>query len=79
MAEEIDGLLGLDEGRCARLAADSVAVRGYRGVDKGTGSISFPIDRSAIVGRAPKLALTPLESTYLPWTGRSVLGLPMRS
>ncbi len=47
MAAEIDGLLGIDEDRCAGLAADSVAVRGYHGVDKETGSISFPIYQSA--------------------------------
>lgn len=47
MAEEIDGLLGIDEGRCGSLGIDSVAVRGYRGVDKETGSISFPIYQSA--------------------------------
>ena len=47
MAEEIDGLLGIDQKRCAGLRADSVAVRGYRGVDKETGSISFPIYQTA--------------------------------
>ncbi len=47
MAEEIDGLMGIDEKRCAGLRADSVAVRGYRGVDKETGSISFPIYQTA--------------------------------
>ncbi len=47
MAAEIDGLLGIDEARCSALRTDSVAVRGYRGVDEATGSISFPIYQSA--------------------------------
>ena len=47
MAEEIDGLLGIDEARCSGLRTDSVAVRGYHGVDEETGSISFPIYQSA--------------------------------
>ena len=47
MADEIDGLLGIDPGVRGELRPDSIAVRGYGGVDERTGAISQPIHLSA--------------------------------
>ena len=47
MANEIDGLLGIDMSRHASWGYDSVAVHGYRGVDERTGSVSLPIYQAA--------------------------------
>ena len=47
MAEEIDGLLGIDQEKHAGWHADSIAVRGYEGIDARTGSISYPLYQSA--------------------------------
>ncbi len=47
MASEIDGLLGIDPGKHAGWHADSVAVRGYEGIDERTGAISYPLYQSA--------------------------------
>ena len=47
MAEEIEGLMGIDPGKHAGWHADSIAVRGYEGVDARTGSISYPLYQSA--------------------------------
>ena len=47
MAEEIDGLLGIDQEKHAGWHADSIAVRGYEGIDAKTGSISYPLYQSA--------------------------------
>lgn len=47
MADEIDGLLGIDQQKHAGWHADSVAVRGYEGIDARTGSISYPLYQSA--------------------------------
>lgn len=47
MADEIDGLLGIDQQKHAGWHADSIAVRGYEGVDARTGSISYPLYQSA--------------------------------
>ncbi len=47
MASEIDGLLGIDPDKHAGWHADSVAVRGYEGIDARTGAISYPLYQSA--------------------------------
>lgn len=47
MADEIDGLLGIDQDKHAGWHADSIAVRGYEGIDARTGSISYPLYQSA--------------------------------
>ena len=47
MAQEIDGLLGIDQAKHADWHADSIAVRGYEGIDARTGSISYPLYQSA--------------------------------
>lgn len=47
MADEIDGLLGVDQQKHAGWHADSIAVRGYEGIDARTGSISYPLYQSA--------------------------------
>lgn len=47
MADEIDGLLGIDQQKHAGWHADSIAVRGYEGIDARTGSISYPLYQSA--------------------------------
>ena len=47
MADEIDGLLGIDQRKHAGWHADSIAVRGYEGIDARTGSISYPLYQSA--------------------------------
>lgn len=47
MADEIDGLLGIDQQKHAGWHADSIAVRGYEGIDAHTGSISYPLYQSA--------------------------------
>lgn len=47
MAEEIDGLLGIDKTRHKGWSVDSIAVRGYRGIDERTGAISYPLYQSA--------------------------------
>ena len=47
MADEIDGLLGIDPDVRGELRPDSIAVRGYGGVDERTGAISQPIHLSA--------------------------------
>lgn len=47
MADEIDGLLGIDQQKHAGWHADSIAVRGYDGIDARTGSISYPLYQSA--------------------------------
>lgn len=47
MADEIDGLLGIDQQKHAGWRADSIAVRGYEGIDARTGSISYPLYQSA--------------------------------
>lgn len=47
MAEEIDGLLGIDQDKHAGWHADSIAVRGYEGIDARTGAISYPLYQSA--------------------------------
>lgn len=47
MADEIDGLLGIDQQKHACWHADSIAVRGYEGIDARTGSISYPLYQSA--------------------------------
>lgn len=47
MADEIDGLLGIDLQKHAGWHADSIAVRGYEGIDARTGSISYPLYQSA--------------------------------
>ena len=47
MAGEIDGLLGIDQQKHAGWHADSIAVRGYEGIDARTGSISYPLYQSA--------------------------------
>lgn len=47
MADEIDGLLGIDQKKHAGWHADSIAVRGYEGIDARTGSISYPLYQSA--------------------------------
>ena len=47
MADEIDGLLGIDQQKHAGWHADSIAVRGYEGIDARTGFISYPLYQSA--------------------------------
>lgn len=47
MAEEIDGLFGIDQVKHAGWHADSIAVRGYEGIDARTGAISYPLYQSA--------------------------------
>ena len=47
MADEIDGLLGIDQEKHAGWHPDSIAVRGYEGIDARTGSISYPLYQSA--------------------------------
>lgn len=47
MAEEIDGLLGIDQARHSNWSIDSVAVHGYEGIDARTGAISYPLYQSA--------------------------------
>lgn len=47
MADEIDGLLGIDQQKHAGWHADSIAGRGYEGIDARTGSISYPLYQSA--------------------------------
>lgn len=47
MADEIDGLLGIDQQKHAGWHADSIAVRGYEDIDARTGSISYPLYQSA--------------------------------
>ena len=47
IADEIDGLLGIDQQKHAGWHADSIAVRGYEGIDARTGSISYPLYQSA--------------------------------
>ena len=47
MAQEIDGLLGIDQAKHADWHADSIVVRGYEGIDARTGSISYPLYQSA--------------------------------
>lgn len=47
MADEIDGLFGIDQQKHAGWHADSIAVRGYEGIDARTGSISYPLYQSA--------------------------------
>ena len=47
MADEIDGLLGIDQSKHEDWAPDSIAVRGYAGIDERTGSISYPLYQSA--------------------------------
>jgi cystathionine gamma-synthase len=47
MADEIDGLLGIDPDVRGELRPESIAVRGYGGVDERTGAISQPIHLSA--------------------------------
>ena len=47
MAGEIDGLLGIDQDAHAGWHADSIAVRGYKGIDERTGAISYPLYQSA--------------------------------
>ena len=47
MADEIEGLLGIDQEKHAGWHADSIAVRGYEGIDARTGSISYPLYQSA--------------------------------
>lgn len=47
MADEIDGLLGINQQKHAGWHADSIAVRGYEGIDARTGSISYPLYQSA--------------------------------
>ena len=43
MAEEIEGLLGIDQEKHAGWHAESIAVHGYEGIDARTGSISYPL------------------------------------
>lgn len=47
MAEEIEGLLGIDPADRPNYAADTVVVHGYRDVDPATGAIGSPIYQSA--------------------------------
>ena len=47
MAGEIEGLLGIDQEKHAGWHPDSIAVRGYEGIDEKTGSISYPLYQSA--------------------------------
>ncbi len=47
MADEIEGLMGIDPEKHAGWHMDSIAVRGYEGIDKKTGSISYPLYQSA--------------------------------
>ena len=47
MANEIDGLLGIDPSRHAGRSLDTKAVHGYLGRDPRTGAVSFPIYQSA--------------------------------
>ncbi len=47
MADEIEGLLGIDRSKHEGWAPDSIAVRGYEGIDERTGSISYPLYQSA--------------------------------
>ena len=47
MAEEIEGLLGIDQEKHAGWHAESIAVHGYDGIDARTGSISYPLYQSA--------------------------------
>lgn len=47
MANEIDGLLGIDQEKHAEWHTDSIAVHGYEGIDARTGSISYPLYQSA--------------------------------
>lgn len=47
MAEEIDGLLGIDPSTHADWHFDTVAARGYRGIDERTGAVSYPLYQSA--------------------------------
>ena len=47
MADEIDGLLGIDQSKHEDWGPDSIAVRGYAGIDERTGSISYPLYQSA--------------------------------
>ena len=46
MASEIEGLLGIDRTRHARLGFSTKAVHGYRSREDGTGAVSFPIYQS---------------------------------
>ena len=47
MAEEIEGLLGIDQEKHAGWHAESIAVHGYEGADVRTGAISYPLYQSA--------------------------------
>ena len=47
MAEEIEGLLGIDQEKYAGWHAESIAVHGYEGADVRTGAISYPLYQSA--------------------------------
>lgn len=58
MAQEIDGLLGIDQAKHADWHADSIAVRGYEGIDARTGSISYPLVQTH--GAIPKPMLDKL-------------------
>ena len=47
LADEIDGLFGIDPAMHANWRRDSIAVHGYLGRDPRTGSMSFPIYQTA--------------------------------
>ncbi len=47
LADEIDGLFGIDPAMHANWKRDSIAVHGYLGRDPRTGSMSFPIYQTA--------------------------------
>lgn len=71
MAQEIDGLLGIDQAKHADWHADSIAVRGYEGIDARTGSISYPLYQSATFahpawGRIDRLLLFALRQPHAP-------------
>lgn len=50
MAEEIEGLLGIDQERHNRLSFSTKAVHGYHSIEDGAGAISQPIYQSATFG-----------------------------
>ena len=50
MAEEIEGLLGIDQKRNNSLSFSTKAVHGYRSIEDGAGAISQPIYQSATFG-----------------------------
>lgn len=47
MADQIEGLMGIDTSRRAEQGVDTVLVHGYTGVDRKTGSINTPIYQTA--------------------------------